>query len=76
MADVELLVDVRELAARVFEEELADEHESAREEVQKQAAEENGERPAVLAEKEYPIRREEFQLAHEIKGDGKQKGKG
>ena len=54
---------------------FANEDERAREDIEKQHPQKDGKRPAVLAEKERSIGDEEFQLAHEIEGDGEQEGK-
>ena len=72
---MKLLVDVGQLPASVFEEGLANEDERAREDIEKQYPEKDGECPAVLVEKERSIRDQELQLAHEIEGDGEQEGK-
>ena len=71
---MKLLVDVRQLPASVFEEGLANEDERAGEDVEKQCSQKDGERPAVLVEKERSIGDEELQLAHEIEGEGEQEG--
>jgi hypothetical protein len=69
---MKLLVDVGQLPASVFEEEFANQDESAREEVKKQSTEEDCKCPAVLAEEKCTIRDEELQLSHEIEGDSEQ----
>ena len=70
VSNMKLLVDVRQLPASVFEEGFANEDERAREEIEKQHREKDGECPAVLAEKERTIRDEELQFPHEIEGNG------
>ena len=60
VSNMELLVDVGQLPASVFEEGLANKDERARENVEKQHSEKDGECPAVLAEKERSIRNQEF----------------
>ncbi len=67
---MELLVDVGQLPASVFEEGLANEDERAREDIEKQHSQKDGKRPTVLVQKERPIRDQELQLSHEIEGDG------
>jgi hypothetical protein len=52
VADMELLVDVGQLPASVFEEELANENERACEEVEKQSADKDAEGPAVFVKGE------------------------
>jgi len=74
VANMELLVDVGQLPASVLEERLANEDESAREEVEKQSSEKDCERPAILAEEERAVGDQEFQLAHEIETNGEQEG--
>ena len=73
---MELLVDVGQLPASVFEEGLANEDERAREDIEEQHSQEDGKRPAVLVEKERSIGDEELQLPHEIESDGEQDGNG
>ena len=75
VANVELLIDVGEFPAGIFEEEFADENESACKEVQKQGTEKDRECPAVFVKKERTVRDKKFQFAHEIEGDSEQKGK-
>jgi len=70
---MELLVDVGQLPASVFEEGLANEDERAREDIEKQHSQKDGKRPTVLVEKERSIGDEELQLAHEIEGYGQHK---
>ena len=74
VANMELLIDVGQLPASVFEEGLANEDESAGEEVEKQAPEKDRECPSILAEEQRTIRDQEFQLAHEIEADSKHNG--
>ena len=69
---MKLLIDVGQLPASVLEEGLANEDERARKDIEKQHSEEDGECPAVLVEEDCPVRDQEFQLAHEIEGDGEQ----
>ena len=71
---MKLLVDVGQLPASVFEEGLANEDERTSENVEKEHSQKDGERPAILMEEERSIGDEELQLAHEIKGDGKEQG--
>ena len=75
ISNMKLLVDVGQFPARVLEEELANEDEPACENIEKKYPEKDGERPAVLVEKERSIGDEELQLAHEIEGEGEQEGK-
>lgn len=56
VANMELLIDVGQLPASVFEEGFANEDERAREKVEKDSPEKDRERPAVFAEKECPVR--------------------
>ena len=70
VSNMELLVDVGQLPASVFEEGFANEDERAREDVEKQHSQKDGKRPAILVEKERSIGDEELQLPHEIEGDG------
>ena len=69
---MELLVDVGQLPASVFEEGFANEDERAREDIEKQDSQKDGECPAVLVEQECPIRDQELQFPHEIEDDGEQ----
>ena len=71
---MKLLVDVGQFPTRVFEEGLANEDERACEDVEKQYSEKDGECPAVLAKYQRPIWDQEFQLSHEIEGDGEKEG--
>ena len=73
VSNMELLVDVGQLPASVFEKGLANEDERAREDVEKQYPEKNGECPAVLAEEKRTIRDQKLQLAHKVEADGQRK---
>jgi hypothetical protein len=72
---MELLVDVGQLPASVFEEGLPNEDERAREDIEKQSTEKDCECLSVLAEEKRAIRDQKLQFVHEIECDGKQKGK-
>src|ERR1700733_2390596 len=71
-----LLIDVGELASRIFQEELALNHIDGSEDVYKQDGRTGEQHGAVLMKEEVPVGNEEAQLAHEPETRGQKDGNG